>query len=109
MTDPEPPALSKDEPTKILVTVSKTQPEGIKTLQADTTKYLSDQLEKFSQVLATSSAKSDSSDRPSKGIPNPDYFTGQLRISTPGLNNSGRQQIYKSGHLRYNSSYYDPI
>ena len=27
--------------------------------------------------MATSSAKSDISDRPSKGIPNPDFFTGQ--------------------------------
>ena len=29
MTDPEPPALSEDELTKILVTVSKTQLEGM--------------------------------------------------------------------------------
>ena len=57
MTDPKPPALSEDELTKILVTVSKTQFEGITTLQADTNNSLSDQIEKFSQVLATSSAK----------------------------------------------------
>ena len=31
MTDPEPPALSEDELTKILVTVSKTQLDEIKT------------------------------------------------------------------------------
>ena len=57
MTDPKPPVLSEDELTKILVTVSKTQFEGIKTLQADTNNFLSHQIEKFSQVLATSSAK----------------------------------------------------
>ena len=45
MTDPDPPA-PEDELTKILVTVSKTQLEGIKTLQADTNKYFSDQLVK---------------------------------------------------------------
>ena len=50
MTDPDPPALSEDELTKILVTVSKTQLEGIKTLQADTNKYFSDQLEKCSKL-----------------------------------------------------------
>ena len=38
MTDPDPPALSEDELTKILVTASKAQLEGIKTLQADTNK-----------------------------------------------------------------------
>ena len=78
MTDPDPPALSGDELTKILVTASKTQLEGIKTLQADTNKYFSDQLEKLSQALATSSAKSDTSDRLSKGVFQTQIsFTGQ--------------------------------
>ena len=91
MTDPDPPVLSEDELTKILVTVSKTQLEGIKTLQADTNKYFPGQFEKFSQALAKSSAESDTLDRPSKVFQTQLFLQDSyLRISTPGLNSSGR-------------------
>ena len=60
----------------VLKTISDTQLEGFKTVQHTANKNLETQLTKIAQTI--SEAKTDSSNTPSRGIPKPEPFSGQI-------------------------------
>ena len=72
-------ALSENDLTKILDTVSKPQFENLKTLQHDNHKYFELQVQQLKESLAESkkSTLEDFTAKPSWGIPTPESFTGQ--------------------------------
>ena len=69
---PEQSELTADNLQNILKTISKNQLDGIRTLQADTNKYLGEQVDKLSKVISVA-AKSHP-----RGVPQPSVYSGKL-------------------------------